>query len=97
MIKLPPLGQPLHRVEKWADECIAYTFDLSDTLDKNEVVTSITSPLTARPRRAKFIEVIAPQTEVNGASTYQDTKIDVSYTTNMDNIRSFSFIIRNYR
>lgn len=97
MIKLPPLGQPLYRIEKSSNESITYTFDLTDVLNKNEVVTQVTTSLTARPRKTKLIEITAPQIEVGGAGNYQDTKINVSYNTNMGNTRSFSFIIRNYR
>lgn len=97
MIKIPPLDQPLYKINKKFNESIKYQFDFSDILDKNEVITTVTCTLDSRPRKGKLIEIVVPETTIPGASSFQETIVKVQYETNFSNKRSFSFIVRTYR
>jgi hypothetical protein len=94
MIKLPPLDKPLLRLEKRSNESIKYLFDLNDTLEKLEVISSSSY---GRPRKGKLLEVTLYEEVVTGVATYFDKTVVIQYETNLGNKRSISFIIRNYR
>lgn len=102
-LTLPPLSQPLLKVEKRADEEIKYTLNLSNTLDKNEVIMSIIKvaypvPITLyRSRRGNTIEITVPPTTITGSFACREDRLLVEYKTILGNTRSLEFIVKVYK
>ena len=100
MIRLPKLGQPLHEVEKRADEEITYTIDLSEYLEKNEVVTEIVSTTNTskcRSRKGIYMEATVPVSTIEGAALHKKYLVSIVYKTNLGNTRSIAFNVKVYK
>lgn len=102
-LTIPPLSQPLLKVEKRSDEDIKYVLNMTSALDKNEVIMSIMKVTYAVPivlyrsRRGNTIEVTIPPITITGSFTTREDKLLVEYKTNLGNIRSLEFIVKVYK
>jgi len=99
-IIIPPAGQTIPRVEKFANECIIYTLDCSKLLDPNELIikaeSSNASVLEIRPRKGITIEVQV-STQSLSTETYIDIPIQIVYNTSTGNSRNANFLVRVHR
>lgn len=99
-IIIPPAGQSIPRVEKYANECIIYTLDCSKLLDPNELIvrteSSSAAVLESRARKGSTIEAKI-STQNLSTETYIDMPVQLLYTTSTGNSRSANFLVRVYK
>jgi hypothetical protein len=93
----------LPKVEKFADETLFVSIDISGILEENEIAIAINkytdSPQldTVRTRRGKAVECRVLPINYDSTATYIDHKISIQVQTNFGSIRSINFMCRIYK
>lgn len=101
-IKIKPAGQAAPRVEKFAQESIVYTLDMSEVLIQNELISTIdliTTNLVVEDKRVKMGKNLLIRVGPNdiGTSTYADYPVSVLVVTTDGNRKVAQFIVRVYK